>query len=218
MSPEIRGGLRRGPDPESFERDTTDPLGLNVRYGLSSNMVLNATLNPDFSQIEADVVQINYDPRRSVSFPEKRPFFLDGIELFDTPTRLIYTRSIVNPVAAVKVAGKSGSTTIAALSAVDNDGPSIADLDAAYVNAIRLRRDLGDQNSVGMVYTDRMHDNWANRVFAIDGNAIANDKYSFRAQAGFSSETGIDQLAPMWDASASVSTRKWTGGFSTSGY
>ena len=218
VSPEIRGAARRGPDPESFETDTTDPLGLNVRYGLSSNMVLNATLNPDFSQIEADVVQVNYDPRRSVSFPEKRPFFLDGIELFSTPTRLIYTRSIVNPVAAVKVAGKSGSTTIAALSAADNDGPSIGELDAAYVNAIRIRRDLGGQNSLGVVYTDRMHDDWSNRVFAVDGNAITKDKYSFRAQAGFSSETGIDQLAPMWNASASVSTRKWTGGFNTSGY
>jgi len=218
INPEIRGALKRGPDPETFERDTTDPLGLNVRYGLSSNMVLNATLNPDFSQIEADVVQINYDPRRSVSFPEKRPFFLDGIEMFRTPTRLIYTRSIANPLAAVKVAGKSGSTTIAALSAVDNAGPSIADVDAAYVNAIRLKRDLGAQNSVGVVYTDRMHDDWANRVFAIDGNVIARDKYSFRAQTGFSSTSDIDGLAPMWNASASVSTRKWSGGLNTSGY
>ena len=218
INPEIRGALGRGPDPESFERDTTDPLGLNVRYGLSSNMVLNATLNPDFSQIEADVVQINYDPRRSVSFPEKRPFFLEGIEMFRTPTRLIYTRSIVNPLAAVKVAGKSGSITIAALSAVDNAGPSIADVDASYVNAIRVKKDMGGQNSVGVVYTDRMHDDWSNRVFAIDGNIIAKDKYSLSAQAGFSSTTGIDRLAPMWNVRASVSTRKWSGGLNTSGY
>ena len=218
INPEIRGALGRGPDPESFERDTTDPLGLNVRYGLSSNMVLNATLNPDFSQIEADVVQINYDPRRSVFFPEKRPFFLDGIEMFRTPTRLIYTRSIVNPLVAVKVAGKSGSITIAALSAVDNAGPSIADVDASYVNAIRLKKDLGGQNSVGMVFTDRTDDDWSNRVFAVDGNVIAKDKYSLSAQAGFSSTTGIDRLAPMWNVRASVSTRKWSGGINTSGY
>jgi len=218
INPEIRGALQRGPDPESFERNTTDPLGLNVRYGLSSNMVLNATLNPDFSQIEADVVQINYDPRRSVSFPEKRPFFLDGIEMFSTPTRLIYTRSISNPLAAVKVAGKSGSTTVAALSAVDNAGPSIADMDESYVNAIRLKKDLGGQNSVGVVYTDRMHDNWANRVFAVDGSIIARDKYSFSAQTGFSSTTDLDGIAPMWTARANVSGRKWSGGLNTSGY
>ncbi len=218
INPEIRGALKRGPDPEKFESDTTDPLGLNVRYGLSSNMVLNATLNPDFSQIEADVVQINYDPRRSVSYPEKRPFFLDGIEMFSTPTQLIYTRSIANPLAAVKVAGKSGSTTVAALSAVDNGGPSIADVDASYVNAIRLKKDFGGQNSVGLVYTDRMHDDWSNRVFAVDGSAIARDKYSFRAQTGFSTTTGIDGVAPMWNVSAGLSTRKWSGGLSTTGY
>ncbi|MBT4052913.1 MAG: hypothetical protein HOE73_07475, partial [Bacteroidetes Order II. Incertae sedis bacterium] len=187
-------------------------------YGLSSNMVINATLNPDFSQIEADVAQINYDPRRSVSFPEKRPFFLDGIEMFSTPTRLIYTRSIANPLAAVKLAGKTGSTTIAALSAIDNSGPSIAEVDASYINAIRLKRDLGGQNSLGVVYTDRMHGDWANRVFALDGNLIANDTYSIRAQTGFSSTTDIDGIAPMWNASANVSTRKWSGGVNTSGY
>ncbi len=218
INPEIRGALSRGPEPESFEKDTTDPLGMNVRYGLSSNMVLNATLNPDFSQIEADVVQINYDPRRSVSFPEKRPFFLDGIEMFSTPTRLIYTRSIANPLAAVKVAGKTGSTTIAAITAVDNSGPSIADVDAAYVNAIRLKKDLSGQNNIGVVYTDRTHDDWSNRVFAVDGSIIARDKYSFRAQTGFSSTSGIDGLAPMWTAGANVSTRKWAGGISSSGY
>ena len=218
INPEIRGAMQRGPDPASFERDITDPLGLNARYGLSSNMVINATLNPDFSQIEADVAQINYDPRRSVSFPEKRPFFLDGIEMFSTPTRLIYTRSIANPLAAVKLAGKTGSTTIAALSAIDNSGPSIAEVDASYINAIRLKRDLGGQNSLGVVYTDRMHGDWANRVFALDGNLIANDTYSIRAQTGFSSTTGIDGIAPMWNASANVSTRKWSGGVNTSGY
>ena len=84
INPEIRGSLNRGPSPEKFGAETTDPLGLNLRYGLSSNVVMNATLNPDFSQIEADVAQINYDPRRSLYFPEKRPFFLDGICLLYT--------------------------------------------------------------------------------------------------------------------------------------
>ncbi len=218
INPEIRGALRRGPDPEKFKRDTTDPLGLNVRYGLSSNMVFNATLNPDFAQIEADVVQINYDPRRSVAYPERRPFFLDGIELFNSPTRLIYTRSIANPLAAAKIAGKVGATNVAALTAVDNDGPSIANADASLANAIRIKRDLGGQNSIGLVYTDRFHDDWYNRVMAIDGNLIARDKYSFTAQTGFSSTTNHDGVAPMWNISASASTRKWSSSISSTGY
>ena len=184
--PEIRGSLNRGPSPEKFGAETNDALGLNLRYGLSSNIFMNATLNPDFSQIEADVAQINYDPRRSLYFPEKRPFFLDGIELFSTPTRLIYTRRIANPVAAAKIAGKVGATTLAMISAADNTGPSIADMDAAFVNALRLKRDLSAQNHMGLVYTDKSHTDWSNRVFAIDGRFVAKDTYTFRAQGGFS--------------------------------
>jgi hypothetical protein len=218
INPEVRGAFRRGPEPAKFETDFTDPLGLNVHYGLSSNMVFNAALNPDFSQIEADVVQINYDPRRSVSYPEKRPFFLDGIELFSTPTQLIYTRSIVNPLAAAKVAGKVGATTVAALTAVDNAGPSIAEADAALTNAFRLKRDLGGLNSVGLVYTDRFHDDWYNRVIAIDGNIIARDRYSFTAQTGFSTTNDVDGVAPMWDIKAASTSRRWTNSISSNGY
>ena len=216
INPEIRGSLNRGPSPEKFGAETTDPLGLNLRYGLSSNVVMNATLNPDFSQIEADVAQINYDPRRSLYFPEKRPFFLDGIELFSTPTRLIYTRRIANPVAAAKLAGKIGGTTLALISAADNTGSSIADMDAAFVNALRLKRDLSSQNHMGLVYTDKSHSDWSNRVFAIDGRFVAKDTYTFRAQGGFSQtndQEKIGTIAPMWDIAANANGRKWSGSF-----
>ena len=221
INPEIRGSLNRGPSPEKFGAETNDALGLNLRYGLSSNVVMNATLNPDFSQIEADVAQINYDPRRSLYFPEKRPFFLDGIELFSTPTRLIYTRRIANPVAAAKIAGKVGATTLAMISAADNTGPSIADMDAAFVNALRLKRDLSAQNHIGPVYTGKSHTDWSNRVFAIDGRFVAKDTYTFRAQGGFSQtndkeETGT--IAPMWNVAANANGRKWSGSFSFKAY
>ena len=219
--PEIRGSLNRGPSPEKFGAETNDALGLNLRYGLSSNIFMNATLNPDFSQIEADVAQINYDPRRSLYFPEKRPFFLDGIELFSTPTRLIYTRRIANPVAAAKIAGKVGATTLAMISAADNTGPSIADMDAAFVNALRLKRDLSAQNHIGLVYTGKSHTDWSNRVFAVDGKFVAKDTYTFRAQGGFSQtndkeETGT--IAPMWNVAANANGRKWSGSFSFKAY
>ena len=199
----------------------TDPVGLNVRYSWSSNVGINATVNPDFSQIEADVAQINYDPRRSLFFPEKRPFFLDGIERFQTPTRLIYTRRIVNPIAAGKIAGKFGANTIGFISAADNSGPSISEMDLSYVNALRLKRDLSAQNHIGMVYTNKSHDNWSNRVFAIDGKILAKDTYALRAQGGFSQtndngEAGI--IAPMWDVAANANGRKWSGSFSFKAY
>ena len=221
INPELRSTLQRGPHPEKYKVVSNDLLGLNVRYGISSNIVLNGTVNPDFSQIEADVAQINYDPRRSLFFPEKRPFFLDGIEFFSSPSRLIYTRKIVNPAVATKIAGKIGSTNVGFISAADNTSSSLAQLDAAYVNALRLKRDLSDQNHIGLVYTDRIHNEWSNRVFALDGKFIAKDKYSFRAQGGFSVtndnlESGV--LAPMWNIGANASGRKWSWAFATTGY
>ena len=221
INPEIRGSMARPADYKNFDSETTDPVGFNVRYGWSSNVGINATVNPDFSQIEADVAQINYDPRRALFFPEKRPFFLDGIERFQTPTRLIYTRRIVNPVAAGKIAGKFGANTIGFISAADNSGPSLSEMDPSYVNALRLKRDLSDQNHIGLVFTNKTHDNWSNRVFAVDGRFVAKDTYTFRAQGGFSQTNDKEvneAFAPMWDIAANASTRKWSSSFSFKGY
>jgi uncharacterized protein DUF5916 len=81
---------------------------------------MNGTINPDFSQVEADAGQFTFDPRNALFFPEKRPFFLDGAELFNTPNNLIYTRRIAAPEAAVKLTGKAAGTDIAILSAMDD--------------------------------------------------------------------------------------------------
>ena len=221
INPEIRGAVKREADDKNFNSEMTDPVGFNVRYGWSSNVGINATVNPDFSQIEADVAQINYDPRRSLFFPEKRPFFLDGIERFQTPTRLIYTRRIANPVGAGKIAGKFGANTIGFISAADNSGPSISEMDLSYVNALRLKRDLSDQNHLGLVFTDKSHKDWSNRVVAIDGKFVAKDTYTFRAQGGFSQtndKENIGTIAPMWDIAANANGRKWSGSFSFKGY
>ncbi|MDP6499877.1 MAG: DUF5916 domain-containing protein, partial [Candidatus Marinimicrobia bacterium] len=221
INPEIRGSIARPADYKNFDSEMTDPVGFNVRYGWSSNVGINATVNPDFSQIEADVAQINYDPRRALFFPEKRPFFLDGIERFQTPTRLIYTRRIVNPVAAGKIAGKFGANTIGFISAADNSGPSLSEMDLSYVNALRLKRDLSDQNHIGLVFTNKAHDNWSNQVFAVDGRFVAKDTYTFRAQGGFSQTNNKDEtgsIAPMWDVAANANGRKWSGSFSFKGY
>src|SRR3954447_1274843 len=96
----------------------TPELGGTLRWGITNNLNLNGTANPDFSQVESDVPQFAFDPRNELFFQEKRPFFLDGIEQFSTPNDLIYTRRIIQPVAAAKVAGKAFGTALASLSAV----------------------------------------------------------------------------------------------------
>ena len=79
---------------------------MNLRWGITPNLTMNGTVNPDFSQVESDAGQFSFDPRQALFFPEKRPFFLDGIEQFSTPNNLIYTRRVVAPIAATKITGK----------------------------------------------------------------------------------------------------------------
>jgi len=95
-------------------------LGGTVRWGITNNLTLNGTANPDFSQVESDAQQFAFDPRQEIFFSEKRPFFLDGIEQFTTPNQLIYTRRIIQPVAAAKLTGKAFGTDMALLTAVDD--------------------------------------------------------------------------------------------------
>ena len=86
-------------------------FGMNLRWGITPNLTMNGTVNPDFSQVESDAGQFSFDPRQALFFPEKRPFFLDGIEQFATPNNLIYTRRVVAPIAAAKITGKVTSRT-----------------------------------------------------------------------------------------------------------
>ena len=95
--------------------------GLNFRLGFTS-YALDATINPDFSQVESDAGQVTVNERFALFFPEKRPFFLEGIELFGSPQTLVYTRRIVDPKAGAKLTGKFGQLGVAHLTAVDETG------------------------------------------------------------------------------------------------
>lgn len=221
INPEVTGTVSRDASPASWQRDVRDPLGMNVRWGISNNLTLNATVNPDFSQVEADVAQIQFDPREAVFISEKRPFFLDGIELFQSPTQLIYTRRISNPLSAAKLTGKAGKTNIALLSAIDNDEVYLADLEAVYFNAVRLRQDLSGQNTVGLTYTDKNDPSHWNRVAAVDGRLVFSRIYSLTYQTGmsFTRDAGGDMIsAPMWTFSAAASGRKYGATFSSTGF
>ena len=114
-------------------------------------MALDATVNPDFSQVESDAGQVTVNQRFALFYPEKRPFFLEGIELFNTPNQLVYTRQIVDPIGGGKFTGKIGSLSVAHLTALDEDaeprprlagetGPVLAD--AALFNITRVRGDV----------------------------------------------------------------------------
>ncbi len=163
-------------DAGVFEHDGFEPaFGLNARYGLTRNMVLDATFNPDFSQVEADADQVAVNERFALFFPEKRPFFLEGTEVFNTPQRLVYTRSIVDPVGGAKVTGKVGAFNVGYLGAVD-ESPVTFDLgtEEAAFNLVRVRRDVGSGSNVGVLYTDRtlLDGSQHNRVGAMDTRLV----------------------------------------------
>jgi hypothetical protein len=177
-------------------------LGGSVRWGITNNLNLNATANPDFSQVESDEGQFLFDPRNELFFSEKRPFFLDGIEQFTTPNSLIYTRRIVQPVAAAKLTGKGFGTDIALLSAVDDPAVSASGEDHPIYNLLRLQRDVGAKSRLGMVYTDRIVGSDFNRVAGLDARLLFGEVYSVNLQvAGSHTRTaGATTTAPLWYA------------------
>ncbi|HUU15443.1 MAG TPA: DUF5916 domain-containing protein [Terriglobia bacterium] len=159
-----------------FERDRLDErLGLDAKWVLASNLTLDATVNPDFSQVESDQPQITVNRRFEVFFPERRPFFMENASYFDTPIEVLFTRRIVDPQFGAKLTGKVGPYTIAGLVADDRgpgevvapDDPSFGH--RALFNVLRLSRDIHQESGVGMIWSDWEFREAYNRVFGVDG-------------------------------------------------
>jgi hypothetical protein len=176
-------------------------FGGNLRWGVTNDLTLNGTANPDFSQVESDAGQFTFDPRQALFFPEKRPFFLDGSEQFNFPTGLIYTRRIVQPSAAVKLTGKTQGFNLGLLSALD-DRENSPTGDRPIYNILRLQRDVGANSRIGVVYTDKIDGHDYNRVLGIDGRLVFGRIYTFQGQlAGSRTRSGFATTdAPLWFA------------------
>jgi hypothetical protein len=169
------GGAGTRLEDGSFDGDG----GVDVKWVPAPGLALDATLNPDFSQIEADQPQIAANERFALFFPEKRPFFLEGVDLFSTPINAVYTRSVTEPDWGARATGRFGDSTYTVLVSDDRGGGSVilpgpnssslafADFDST-VAVGRLRHDLGD-SFVSFLATERRIDGGAyNRVFGPD--------------------------------------------------
>src|SRR3989442_1373918 len=171
LTPEFTTKVDGAPTTPGYDYRGTPEVAGNVRWGVTQNLGLTATANPDFSQVEADIGQVTLNQRFALFYPEKRPFFLEGLEQFDTPNSLIYTRRIAQPVFGAKLAGKVGSMGIAYLGAVDNSDQSATGAHPVY-NMLRLRRDLGPTSTLGIAYTDRIDGDDYNRVLGVDAHVV----------------------------------------------
>ena len=170
--------LNGGGDPEG---------GINLKYGLTSNLTLDFTYNPDFSQIETDRPQIEVNQRFPLNFPELRPFFLEGQEVFDimAPVTFVQTRTIVDPQYGAKLTGKIGRTSLALVAASDQAPGKVDDRsdpafgESAQVFLGRARYDLYSESHIGLLATNRAFLDSHNRVGAVDGSFRIGSNHQF---------------------------------------
>jgi hypothetical protein len=153
--------------------------GLNARWGMTDNFTVNAALNPDFSQVEADVAQLDVNTQFALFYPEKRPFFLEGAETYNSPIDAVYTRTVVDPSWGVKLSGKHGRNALGVYATRDAtttlllpgaEESELDGLDQGNLNGVlRWRRDVGVNSSFGALATARSGEGYHNGVIGVDG-------------------------------------------------
>ncbi|HZI87822.1 MAG TPA: DUF5916 domain-containing protein [Pyrinomonadaceae bacterium] len=168
--------------------------GLTAKFSPSSALTLDLAINPDFAQVEADQLVVTANQRFPIFFPEKRPFFLEGIDIFQTPITAVHTRAIVDPDIAVKLSGKKGRNTFGLMVASDaGPGTFVGDerlnpnnfrfLDKnAQIGVLRLKRDVGKENSIGMIATTYNFIEKHNDLIGMDGRFRLNKQTTWTFQ------------------------------------
>jgi len=148
--------------------------GLDGKIVLRDSLTLDMALNPDFSQVESDSPQVTVNQRYEVFFPEKRPFFMENTDYFQTPEEILFSRRMVDPQFGARLTGKIGRWGVAALAGDDRapgkSAPEDADYygDRAAVGVFRLYREIGKESRVGGLITSRDFAGSSNRVFSLD--------------------------------------------------
>jgi Domain of unknown function (DUF5916) len=186
--------------------------GADLKWNPTADMAVDATINPDFSQVESDVAVISTNERFAIFLPEKRPFFLEGVEHFSTPIQAVYTRTITAPKWGARTTGRTGDYAYTLLVTQDRGGGSVilpsafgssfASQDGSSIAAIgRVRRDFG-RSFVSMLATTRESEEGAhNRVLGPDFQWRINEHATFTGQLLYSqSETpNRPDLADEWN-------------------
>lgn len=173
-------------------------VGVTAKYGLTPTITFDLAVNPDFAQVEADETVVTANQRFPIFFEEKRPFFLEGIDIFKTPIQAVHTRAIVDPDLAIKLSGKRGRNTFGILLASDNAPGNFTeeerhDVDLlptikrfvdknAYIGILRLKRDVGKQSYIGLLLTSYNFIEKHSQLGGIDGRFQISEQKQFRFQ------------------------------------
>ncbi len=182
------------PDGGIEQGNEEGDLGLTARWGVTPNLTLSGAVNPDFSQVEADAVELDVDTQFALFFPEKRPFFLESADFFQTPFSVVYTRTVADPRWGAKLTGKVGKSAFGFFVAEDDRTnlllpgdqfsltTSLRDVKTTDA-ALRYRRDLGASSTLGAIATHREGGDYFNTVGGLDGlwRASASDVVTVQA-------------------------------------
>jgi len=185
--------------------DADVEAGVSIRWGITPDLTANLAINPDFSQVEADVAQLDVNNQFALFFPEKRPFFLEGADYFSTPERAVFTRTVANPSAGAKLTGKRGNNTFGVFAAQDeitnlifpgafgSDSTSIEQENTAFVG--RYARSFGNSSSVGALLTTRSGGDYYNHVGGVDMRWRISDQHRIVLQHMVSDTQYPDDVA-----------------------
>ncbi|MBU1700577.1 MAG: carbohydrate binding family 9 domain-containing protein [Candidatus Eisenbacteria bacterium] len=187
-------GVDSDGDLKFKDNDPRGELSLSGKYSVSSNIIIDATVNPDFSNVESDAFQIDVNSATALSYPEKRPFFQEGSDLYRTRLSLVYTRSINEPDFAAKVTARAGKTSISFLSAHDLHSPFIVPFEetssgliiggSSFSNILRVQRTLGSGTQVGAMITNRSWEGGGSgTTYSTDATFRFSRRVTLRAQA-----------------------------------
>lgn len=176
-----------------WENEKVDgEMSLGGKYCVSSDITFEGTYNPDFSQIEADAAQIDVNSTISLLYPERRPFFQEGRDIFQTLFNSFYTRTVNDPQFAAKLTGRLDKFNIGFLSAYDKNTPYIIPLEErnllvntgnSSVNVLRATRSFEGDHHLGFIVTDRRFEGSGyGTILSTDGYLRLSQKYSLLGQ------------------------------------
>jgi hypothetical protein len=207
-------GLTDTGDPDSpwHNKPINGRVGAGLQYAPGPNFSLDTVINPDFSQIESDADQISVNTTFALDYPEKRPFFLIGQELLQTP--MYYSRSINNPSVAGRIIGKSGSLSYLCMGAYDRNtsfvipGEESSDTVPSEIPSMatigRLRYDLGNESYIGGMLFGRDMSDAHNYLLGFDWN------YRFQQHWYFTGETFLTHTQELNDTTLFQSSRPFS--------
>jgi hypothetical protein len=194
---------------DSWDHDIAKNIGASIKYGITSSITSEATINPDFSQVESDAFQVEVNQRYPLFYSEKRPFFMEGTDAFDFSSvehgvmiSAIHTRRIVDPSWAAKLSGNAGKMSFAVLAANDQspgrpwqDGVNPNEGKNALWSIARAKYNLGKDNSLGVLYSGRHFAGGKNDVIGTDlqYRFFKNVKFNFSYLASQTRESSADE-------------------------